>query len=131
MESITLYPQRPSEQILKKYKEKLEYYLSAYGFIVDIFLRDVPHCISVGINGKGHETTCYWIDKIHVKNNSGESFEVKLFRDGFSEENTRNEDMWLDAFMIQDTYSNRLGHHPKISDRENPYWRLWDKKEFD
>lgn len=121
------YKERPSNQALENYRQKLEKFLSAHYASITIKLRNEPLRIESYINGEHDSTDYHWVEDIRVSTPKIKDLSVSVISEGI-DENINDEVVWHDAFFIQDQIYQRLALTPKLppATSSDPYWKLWD-----
>jgi len=119
------FHERPTEEILQAYKERLEDLLSDLDVSIEIVMREHPLDFHFTVDGVETEIVRHWIKKLLITTLSVKNFEVRMFSDGIGE-NWR-EEAWYEAHNIQGRLYQHLGKIPGRTSEGDPYWKLWDK----
>lgn len=119
----------PSEEAVKRYKDKLEELLKPLNVEVDVVIRDVPLRIKGWTNNKIIEHYNSWLKNILISTPDIKELEIDHLwtRKSIGEEEPA-EKLWLDAYLIQRTLYNAIGKDPGHPELKDPYWELWSKR---
>lgn len=122
------FKNKPSDELIKRYRKKLEEFLSVHNVSVSIKLWNHPLQFQSYMNGKLTEIINHWIEKIIIDSDKIKDFEVFILKFGIDEEITDRE-IWSNAWWIQDQIYRHLKLMPGPPSEGDPYWRLWDHLE--
>lgn len=121
------YKEKPSKELVERYRSALEKMLRYQHVTVEIELRESP--IEMGgiiEGGKKTEITYLWIQDIKISSQEVEELSVLPFRWGIDDD-IDNEAIWMDAWWVQQKLYNHLGRNPGApSVTGDRYWKLWD-----
>lgn len=126
METIPIrYKEKPPQDLVHRYEELLDYYLSDLGAKTRIRLYDHPIDIHSFVNGVETEVTRHWIDSIVVNTPEIAELEVHMFEPGIDE--MWEEKAWYEAYNIQGRLYQKLNKDPGHPGMGDPFWGLWSK----
>lgn len=119
------FRERPTDEILGAYKERLEDLLSALDAKVEIVLWERPLDLHFTVNDVETEVVRRWIKWLLITTPEIQNFEVRMFSDGIGE--NWEKEAWTEAYNIQGRLYQHLGRDPGRPREKDPYWELWDK----
>lgn len=119
------YREKPSDEVLKAYKKKLEELLSDLNATVEIVLYDRPFDMHSSVNGVEVDVVRHWVSKILVTTPAVKDFEVRMFSEGIGE--MSDAEMWFEAYNIQGRLYQHLDRNPGNPKDGDPFWKLWNK----
>lgn len=119
---------KPTNEQVQKYVEKLENLLSHLNIKVSVDLYDLPIEVTTTLNGSIQEKYNIWLKSLRISNPEVTDLDVVLYHRLSHTFNTENGNaMWQDAYDIQNflyTHLKKKVGNPKEGDI---YWKLWDK----
>jgi len=119
--------EKPTKEIMDKYCNKIEQYLSAHGVKIKIELYDIPSEMVVSVGGSMIKKKLIWIKQVQINSQATGDMSVKLHRRSLTDDITEH-DIWRDAWSIQEQIYKKLGIVPDINNKEEGYWHLWEQK---
>lgn len=126
-----LYEKAPSLDLIRRYEELLNYYLSPHNANVKIMLYESPidiTCTWETINERRLWIERRWIENVILNNSEVKDLSVTLFSDGIEQNDKLEAQAWGDAHHIQDILYKELNRLPSSPPKEgDPYWELWKK----
>lgn len=129
--TIILHENVPSPELVKKYEELLEHYLSAHHLKVKILLYEDPLNIRSTVESlveKREWIERLWISDVVINTPEVKDLSVTLFSDGIEESERLEAQAWGDAHHIQDILYRELKRLPTSPPQSgDPYWELWKK----
>lgn len=120
------YKNKPTKDLLGRYCRKVEDFLEAHKASVKIELFVIPMILESSVNGVLTEKECMWIGKIIVNSQATGEIEVRINRIGI-DENISDDEIWNDAWFIQEQIYKCLKIKENIENKDDPYWNLWKK----
>lgn len=118
------YQNKPTLGEINQFCSTVEKFLSAHNLIISIEFYDSPIRIVSFVNNEQIGITHCWISKCIINSQAtSDPLEVKLFNQGIELDEHK---VWAEAWYIQNQIYNKLKLTPRISDRDDPYWKLWD-----
>lgn len=118
------FENKPTPELIKKYCQKVEEFLSAHKLSFVIELWDSPLRMESYLDNKHSGTTYFWIKKCNVSSKNIGNLEVRLLRQGIEEE-VDDYDIWNEAGYIQDQIYKHFKLDPGNPVDNDPYWNLW------
>src|SRR3989338_4371336 len=103
------YKNKPNLELVDKYRQKLEHFLSAHNVSISIEVWDNPLRIESYINNRLVEIENHWIRETRVSSSKLGELSVHLISDGI-DENIDIRKAWNDAWDIQ----NQIYGHLKL-----------------
>jgi len=123
------FQNKPGEELVDKYRKKLEKFLSAHNISISINLWDSPLRIESYVNGDLDEIKNIWIEKIVIESSQFGKLPVCLFNNGI-DESLDEQELWRDAYNIQDQIYKKLKlthmFPGELGWENDPYWKLWN-----
>jgi hypothetical protein len=116
---------RPSDEIIHKYEELLEFFLSALKVKIKIELNKDPIDIHLSFNGIETNVERHWVKRIIVTLPDNKKINVRIFDPII--DNKWREKAWHEAYNIQNNIYHHLGKNPGRPKDNDPYWKLWEK----
>lgn len=126
MEIPIKFKSKPSEERIKEYTSKIEYYLSSLKVKVELIEYDQPIDIHSYINGKEIETHRYWFKGFLINGPYVKNLDVRMFDHGIPDKDLTGV-CWIEAYLIQGHIYQSLNKDPGHPKDNDPYWDLWDK----
>lgn len=112
------YFEKPSEDTIRQFEERLDYYLAGINAKTKVVLKENPSDVRFSINGKEVGAERRWIQHILITTPEVPDLKVTMFERGIGE--NWMEIAWHEAHNIQKKlYKNR--------DHDDSYWELWNK----
>jgi hypothetical protein len=126
---VKIFIEKPSEQEIQNYEDKLNHYLQAHNAKIKIIVYDKP-CIIHHTQGQEAYDLYYWTDHYSVSTPEITFELVGLFGDyGLNNKQSYYDPnvAWTDAFEIQNAIYQKLDKFKtlKIGNIDS-YWKLWD-----
>jgi len=121
----------PSPELIKRYEELLNYYLSSHQAKIKIVLYEESldiTCFRETLSERHEWVERIWIQDVIVNTPEVKDLSVTLFSDGIEESDKLDAQAWGDAHHIQDMLYKELKRLPSSPPKDgDPYWELWKK----
>ncbi len=121
----------PSPELVKKYENLLNHYLSPHRVTVKISIYKEPLDITCTWETMSERHTWierHWIEDVTLNSPEVKDLSATLFSDGIEEGEDLEARAWGDAHHIQDMLYKELKRLPSSPPRAgDPYWELWKK----
>ena len=120
------YKERPTEEEIKNYKEKLEHYLQYQDIKIEVVLRETPIEMWSKLNGEETEHKFSWLRGLNITNQENNVNNLFIHLHGYGNVTNNEPTIWNDAFIIQNAYYRHLNKIPTLPKEGDEYWELWN-----
>lgn len=119
------FKEKPSEELLERFTEKVKYFLQSQNLEIKIELWDMAFPMESYIDSRHTCTTYFWIKDCLVKTPKTKDYiKVRLLKQGIDKD-IKDEHIWSEAAHIQDQLYSYLKQNPGNPKEGDLYWDLW------
>ncbi len=119
------FEKKPSNEVVEHYCSKLEEFLQAHNLKIKVDLKSTSVEFSTWVDNNPPIVHRLWIDNITITDPVRGTFQIRMIpRIGIKEDISDNE-IWRDAWEIQNDLYKEFKILPGAPDGNDPYWKLW------